>query len=221
MKRVLAIVGRLITSAGQPGVHPIDGMLWLEWSLANRVALKKGLCPWERLSGPDEVPPGLYEAFRAGKLLEHPGGDLALIVEALADGHPNAYRRGGREDLLMRMRPLGPAGFVLGRDGVAVTHPRSPLVLPVSGPVITVCRAQEPVLLGPDGSTPVSVFLCVMGPTVGAFLGVLARLSRLLARDRFVEVLLGAGDREELTDLVWLHDCGLADEDINVPRGWG
>jgi hypothetical protein len=24
----------------------------------------------------------------------------------------------------------------------------------------------------------------------------------------------------ELMDLVWVHDCGLADEQIEVPEGW-
>lgn len=124
-------------------------------------------------------------------------------------------RGGGR-----RPRAPGAAGFVAARDGIAVSHPRRPLVLPVAAPVITVCLARAPVFLGPDGSPPVRVFLSVISPTVGTQLAVLARLSRLIARDRFLRALDGPNPREDLMDLVWLHDCGLADEDIIVPGGW-
>jgi hypothetical protein len=224
MKRVFSMIGRLFRSPGRQEracrIHPIDAMLYLEWSLSNRAALAEEHSPWEVRPGPDEAPPGLYEPFRAGELREHYSGDLASVLELFADAHPNAYRRGGREDLLMRMRPLGAAGFVVARDGVAVSHPRHPLVLPVPEPVITVCLAHVPVFLGPDGSVPVRVFLSVISPTVGTQLAVLSRLSRLMARDRFLEALDGPNPHEELMDLAWLHDCGLADEDIIVPKDW-
>ncbi len=52
-----------------PLIHPIDAMMWLEWSLSNGIALAEENSPWEFLPGADMVPPGLYEPFRAGKLL--------------------------------------------------------------------------------------------------------------------------------------------------------
>ncbi len=211
------MIGRFLCGSSRrrklaPGLHPIDAMLWLEWSLSNRTALPEGHSPWEFRPGPDEAPPSLYEAFRAGELLKHYGGDLASVLELFADAHANAYRRSGREELLMLMRPRGADGFVVARDGIAVSHPRHLLVLPVPEPVITVCLAYVPVFLGPDGSVPIRVFLSVISPTVDAQLATLARLSRLIARDRFLQSLQGPNAREDLMDLVWLHDCGLVDE---------
>jgi hypothetical protein len=224
MKRVFSMMSRLFRSPGRQkracALHPIDAMLYLEWSLSNRSALAEEHSPWEVSPGPDEAPPGLYEPFRAGELLEHHGGDLASVLGRFADAHPNAYGSGGREELPMRMRSPGDAGFLVTRDGVAVSHPRHPLVLPVPAPVISVCLAYSPVYLGPDGSVPVRAFLSVISPTVGTQLAVLARLSRLIARDRFLEALDGPNPHEELMDLAWLHDCGLADEEIDVPGGW-
>jgi hypothetical protein len=203
-----------------PPLHPIDALLYLEWSLSNGKGLAEGLSPWEPRPATDDVPPGLYEPFRAGKLLQNYGGNLESVLELFADAHSSAYRRGSGDELLMLTRRLGTEGFVVSPDGVAVTHPRHLIVLPVPEPVITVCLAHAPVVLGPDGSVPVRVFLSVISPTVGTQLAVLARLSRLIARDRFLQALDGPNPREELMDLAWLHDCGLADEDIVIPKDW-
>jgi hypothetical protein len=225
MKRVFSWMDSIFcgTSSGRilsPPLHPIDASLYLEWSLSNGKALGEGLSPWEIRPAKGEVSPGLYEPFRAGKLLQHYGGDLLSVLEMFSDAHTNAYRRGSRDELLMLTRRLGADGFIVSPDGIAVTHPRHLIVLPVPEPIISVCIAHVPVVLAPAGSVPVRVFLSVVSPTVGIQLAVLARLSRLIARDRFLQVFDGPDVQVELMDLVWLHDCGLADEQIEVPEGW-
>jgi hypothetical protein len=208
--------GRIIS----PPLHPIDALHYLEWSLSNGKALAEGLSPWETRPAKDDVPPGLYEPFRAGKLLRHYGGDLESVLELFSDAHTNAYRGGSRDELLMLTGRLGADGFVVSPEGIAVTHPRHLIVLPVPEPIISVCIAHVPVVLGPAGSVPVRVLLSVVSPTVGIQLAVLARLSRLICRDRFLQAFDGPDVHMELMDLVWLHDCGLADERIEVPEGW-
>jgi len=194
-----------------PALHPIDAFLALEWSLSNGKALAEGLAPWEIRPGPNDVPPGLYEPFRAGKVLQHYSGDLTSVLELLSENHSNAYRN-GRAELLRLTRLLGADGFVVSPSGIAVSHPRRLIVLPVREPVITVCLTHVPVDIGPAGSVPVRVFISVVSPTVGTQLAVLARLTRLIAKDRFLQVLDTPDVPGELMDLVWLHDCGLADE---------
>jgi hypothetical protein len=194
----------------------------LEWSPHRQSALPEGPWPWEPRLGPDEVPPGLYEPLRAGGLLEHPGGDLGAVIESFADAYSGVYRR-GREELLMKMGPHGARGFLVVDDGIAVSHPRHPVVLPLPEPAISVCLADVPVPLSADGSLSARVFLAVFCPTVAMHLALLARLSRLIARGRFLEALGGRNPHGEIMDLAWLHDCGLADEDINIPTqfaGW-
>ncbi len=235
MKTTITRVARLLglgdrrsrRRAGSPGprgagaahFNPVER---LEWSLTRRVALPEGPWPWEPRLGPDEVPPGLYEPFRAGGLLDHPGGDLRSVIESLADAYSGVYRR-GREELLMKMGPHGAAGFLFVGDGIAVSDPRHPVVLPMPEPAISVCLTDVPVPLSPDGSVSARVFLALFCPTVSMHLAVLARLSRLIARDRFLEALDGRDPHGEIMDLAWLHDCGLADEDIHIPSqfaGW-
>lgn len=216
MKRVFSRIYRFLCGTQdkrmcRSALHPIDAMLSLEWSLSNGKALAKGLAPWEIRSGPNDVPPGLYEPFRAGKLLHHYGGDLVSVLELISEAHSNAYRSGCAE-FLSRTRRLGADGFVVSPNGIAVSHPRHLIVLPVPEPVIAVCLAHVPVDIGPAGSVPVRVFISVVSPTVGIQLAVLARLTQLIARDRFLLVLDTPDVHGELMDLVWLHDCGLADE---------
>ena len=165
---------------GRGRIH-LDAIDRLEWSLSRRVALPEGSCPWEPRPGPDEVPPGLYEPFRAGGLLEHPGGDLRSVIESFADAHSGVYRR-GREELLMKMGPHRSSGFLFVGDGIAVSHPRHPVVLPMPEPAISVCLTDVPVPLSPDGALSARVFLAIFCPTVSMHLAVLAQLSRLVAR---------------------------------------
>ena len=74
MTRLFSMLDRFFI--GPPGkrthatvIHPIDAMMWLEWSLSHGIALAKENSPWEFLPNPDTLPTGLYEPFRAGKLL--------------------------------------------------------------------------------------------------------------------------------------------------------
>jgi mannitol/fructose-specific phosphotransferase system IIA component (Ntr-type) len=219
--RLLGLSDRGSRSSIRPGARSdhIDAIDRLEWSLARRVALPEGSCPWEPQPGPDEVPPGLYETFRAGGLLQHPGGDLQSVIESFADAYAGIYRH-GREELLMKMEPHRSSGFLLVGDGIAVSHPRHPVVLPMPEPAISVCLTDAPVPLSPDGGRSARVFLAIFCPTVSMHLAVLARLSRLVARARFLEVLDAQNPREAIMDLAWLHDCGLADEEILVGARW-
>jgi hypothetical protein len=225
MNRLFSMLDRFFV--GPPGrrtraplIHPIDAMMWLEWSLSHGIALAKENSPWEFLPNPDTVPPGLYEPFRAGKLLRDYSGELASVVDLFAEAHPHVYRRYGYEELLMRLQPHGADAFVVSANGIAVSNPRHLLVLPVPEPIISICLACVPVLLGPDGSVPVRIFLSVISPTVETHLAVLARLSRLIVRDKFLQALEGPNPHDDVRDFVWLHDCGLADEQIDVPGEW-
>jgi hypothetical protein len=222
-------VSKLMGSADRPAGRPtgisavrgsagadLDPIWRLEWSIARGVAMPDGTAPWEPRPALGEVPAGLYEPFRAGGLFDHEGGDLDSVLSAFADRHEPVYRF-GRQELLGRLRAHAAGGFLVTRDGVAVSHPRRPIVLPVREPTAAVCLAGDPVPLGPDGSPAVRVLIALVTPRVSDHLALLARLSRLLANDRFVQSLDGRRTHEEVMDLVWLHDCGLADEEIRIP----
>jgi hypothetical protein len=195
--------------------YPLDE---LEWALSGGEPMPPDHSPWEEWSGPLHIPLSLYEAIRAGGLFLHPGGEFSAILEAFADGHTSTYRD-GRVELLSRMRSLGNRGFLISPSGIAVSHPRRPIVLPVSETTITICMAETPIELGRHDGPAVRVLISVVSPRVDTFLATSARLSRLLSSDLFRQLLDRDHTCDEIMDYVWLHDCGLADEESRVPTG--
>ena len=160
-------------------------------------------------AGLRQRPPSLYEAFRAGGVVRLDEDDLNAALSALADQLAPVYQ-GGRAELLGRLRTQGANGFLNTRGGVAVTHPRRPLVLPVSEPTILVALLDEPI----HGA---SALFTVVSPSVADQCATLARLSRLLADPKFLRLLNTSQPDEAILDFVWLHDCGLSDETIEIP----
>lgn len=62
-------------------------------------------------------------------------------------------------------------------DGIALPHPRNPVVLHVTEPSITVCFLEHPVEFGAMDGKPVRVLFTLISPTVRAHLQLLSRLA--------------------------------------------
>ena len=194
----------------------IDRDNHLVWSISRGAAMPAGNRGWSNSS---DVPLGLYEPLRAGGLINIPGGDLDSVLEAFAECHRPIYRF-GRTELLARMRSRGGSGFLITPSGIAVSHPRFPLILPVREPCLMICLADEPILLGPGAESAATAFVTLISPRIGTHFAIVSLLTRLLASERFVGLLDGCQTHESIMDQVWLHDCGLAEEEIDIPAGF-
>jgi PTS system nitrogen regulatory IIA component len=148
----------------------------------------------------------------SAEILEEPGlasRTLPSLVQAVrAGGIHRGLGKGGKEALLREMvdRLPGPPGLdreflfrmVLAREhlgstslgnGVAIPHPREPIVLRVDQPAVAIYLPDAPVTFG-DGQ-PVHTLCLVVCPSTRAHLHVLAALAAVL-RDPEVEALLAA-----------------------------
>jgi PTS system nitrogen regulatory IIA component len=148
----------------------------------------------------------------SAEILEEPGlasRPLRSLAQAVrAGGIHRGLGKGGQEALLREMvdRLPAPPGLdreflfrmVLAREhlgstslgnGVAIPHPREPIVLRVDQPAVAVYLPDEPVPFG-DGQ-PVHTLCLVVCPSTRAHLHVLAALSAVL-RDPEVAALLAA-----------------------------
>lgn len=203
--------------ASRPGDRPFCRLDQLEWSLLKGVPIAPRL--FAATGGTDgaDVPLSLYAALRAGGIIEEPASDLGSVFDAVAEGHTSAYRH-GRVELLARLRSLGPGGFLITRDGVAVSHPRRPLILPVAEPVLTLRRFESVSDESDGGMAGVRLVLVLACPTIRLQLAALAALSRLLAAGRFLTLVGDGATTDELMDHVWLHDCGLDRDEWSIPR---
>lgn len=81
-------------------------------------------------------------------------------------------------------------------DGVAIPHPRNPIVLHVTQPSITVCFLEQPVEFDAIDGKPVQVLFTLISPTVHTHLQLLSRLGYALQDSGFKAVISEPGTRE-------------------------
>jgi len=87
-------------------------------------------------------------------------------------------------------------------DGIAIPHPRSPIVLHVSRPIISLSFLETPIdFEAPDGK-PVGIIFTIVSPTIRAHLHLLSRLSYALKDESWRRILSAPGVREEILDIL-------------------
>jgi PTS system nitrogen regulatory IIA component len=80
--------------------------------------------------------------------------------------------------------------------GVAIPHPRNPIVLHVVQPSITLCFLEHPVEFGAMDGQPVQALFTLVSPMVRHHLQLLSRLSFALHDAGFKSVITNPGTRE-------------------------
>jgi PTS system nitrogen regulatory IIA component len=83
-------------------------------------------------------------------------------------------------------------------DGVAIPHPRHPLVLHVSRPSITLGFLETPVDFGALDGKPVDTLFVILSPTVRAHLHLLAVLAFGLHQPDFARAVRARAGRAEI-----------------------
>jgi PTS system nitrogen regulatory IIA component len=138
------------------------------------------------------------------EILAEPGGPQAGELPRLADciraGGVHVGVEGADKETLLRnvvgLLPLPrdvPPEFLLEMllareklgstalgSGIAIPHPREPLVMHVHEPLVSVCMLAQPVDFGSTDGMPVHTLLVIVAPSVRAHLHVLSRLSAVL-----------------------------------------
>lgn len=141
---------------------------------------------------------GLSEAIKRGGVyrdLDASDKDAALhaVVDALP--LPAGFDRSMLIDLLLARERLGATAM---GNGVAVPHPRHPVILPVGRPVVAVCFLKRAVEFGEAEKGPVDTLFLLVCPTARTHLSVLARLSCALRDSRFLEAIRSRASSETI-----------------------
>lgn len=166
----------------------------LEWANHNRRPLKTPLEPAAEKHGRFAL---LRRALAAGGVHHGvPGTDAASALTAAGDRLPLAAAdRVLAAQALSEREKIG--STALG-DGIAIPHPRSPLVFPVEAPVVTLCFLATPVDFHAADGKPVGALFLILAPTVRAHLTLLADLATALHDDRFKGAVSRRASAEEL-----------------------
>jgi len=179
--------------AGQYRFHRAEV---LEWATANQIQVSVEM--FEHLEAQDEPLTTLAEALEAGGIfhdLQDTNKESALraLVQVLPlpDGTD-------RELILHLFLAREAAASTAIGDGIALPHVRSPIVLHVARPMVTLCFLKCPVDFGALDGKPVQVFFSLICPTMRSHLQMLARLSYAVHDAGFKEVLFRRGQRSEI-----------------------
>jgi PTS system nitrogen regulatory IIA component len=133
----------------------------------------------QRVAGLDR-----YEVFRAAI------SDLPL---------PPSFHRDMLLDLLMAREKSG--GTAIG-DGIAVPHPRYPVVLPGGQAIVRICYLEDPLDYHAADGKPVDILFLMICPTVHQHLQLLARLACVLQSQDFHKLLRSHPDRTRLVSAI-------------------
>lgn len=143
--------------------------------------------------------PGLADAVRAGGVHHDvPGADKATVLEAVVDSLrlPAGIDRGFLRQMLLAREQLGSTGF---GHGIAIPHPRNPVVLRVSSPVVAVSYLAAPIEFEALDGKPVHTLFTLVSPSVRVHLHLLAVLAAAL---RDLDVLAAVQARAPEAELV-------------------
>ncbi len=160
----------------------------LEWAAQRKIPVSA-----EILEEPGwrAAPPRRAEAVRAGGVhRDIPGEDPESVLRAVVERIPlpPGVDRPFLLEMLLAREKLG--STALG-NGVAIPHPRDPIVLRVDRPSVSICYLGRPARFAALDARPVHTLCVLVAPTVRSHLATLATLAAVL-RDPAVPPLLEA-----------------------------
>jgi PTS system nitrogen regulatory IIA component len=178
------------------GQHRFNQSELLEWATSRRM----GISP-EAFAEPEETAtplPSLTESLEAGGIIYRLDGNsrnevLDRLVNnlRLSDGVDKNYLL----KVLIAREEL--ASTSVG-EGIAIPHPRNPVLLHTTQPTVTLAFLENPVDFKSLDGLPTNVLFCVISPTLRAHLHLLSMLGYALKDYRFREVIEQAESREKI-----------------------
>jgi PTS system nitrogen regulatory IIA component len=168
----------------------------LEWATSRRM----GISP-EAFAEPedDSLPlPTLAEAVEVGGVFYRIEGQSREDVLADVVAHLRLPEEVDREYLLrvlIAREKLASTGI---GEGIAVPHPRNPVLLHVTRPTVTLCFLENPVDFRSLDGRPVQTLFTLISPTLRSHLHLLSRLGYLLKDHSFRQALENQESRETI-----------------------
>lgn len=165
-------------------VHPAE---LLEWATTQKLPVSPAI--FQKMNGDSVGRTGLSDALEIGGVIHDVAGNdresiLSAIIQTLP--LPDAFDRGSLVQLLVAREKLG--GTAIG-DGVAIPHPRNPVLLPGAKRVVRLCFLSQALDFGAPDGTPVDTLFLMICPTVRDHLQQLARLANVLRDESFRNML--------------------------------
>jgi PTS system nitrogen regulatory IIA component len=180
------------------GQHRVDRAQLLEWATLHVRDLPPGAMVY--LANTPDLP-RLDAALQAGGVHTIAAGDRDELWREVARCLPlpaGADRDGLARVLLSRETVQSSS---IGK-GIALPHPRSPLVMPLTRPAICLCYLGRPIDIPTPDGVPVQTLFVLLSPTVRIHLQLLARLIADLKAPELIECVRRRADAAEVLAVV-------------------
>ncbi len=164
--------------------NPVE--LW-EWAVEHRVPVSPELLECARRTRESVAP--ISVLLEAGGIHHDvPGGEPSEVLRAVVDRLPLPahVERQFLATALAAREAMGSTGVGYG---IAIPHVRTPILLQVEEPTVSLCLLRDPVDFDAIDGLPVHALFTVISPTVPVHLRILAELS-LLVHDEKLRRLL-------------------------------
>jgi PTS system nitrogen regulatory IIA component len=179
--------------------HRFNRSELLEWATANGVRVSVSDFPPPESTGPAPPPPNLGDALARGGVHEHvEGADRNAVLRAVVKRMPVTDE--DREllfDVLLAREALGSTGV---GDGIAIPHVRSPVVLHLTEPSITLSYLDHAVDFAALDGMPVHTVFSIVTPTIRSHLHLLSRLAAALHYKDFRDAVLRKAPATEVLE---------------------
>lgn len=184
----------------------------LEWATSRSIEV-----PTDLFQNGDEntESSSFADALAEGGIFHGVGGtDKSSVLQAVVDAMqlPASLNRDLLFRVLLAREALGSTG--LG-DGIAIPHPRNPIVLRIEKPEVCLCFLANPIDFGALDGQPVHTLFTLASPTVQDHLHLLSRLAYSLRDPGFKAVIKRQASQEEILREARRIEAGLK------PRGDG
>lgn len=125
---------------------------------------------------------------RGGVIYDLPGADKASVLPAVCKALPlpPQVNREELHNVLLAREQL--ASTAIG-NGIAIPHPRSPIVVGVTQPLVTMAFLKQPVDFGALDGRPVTTLFVTLSTTVRLHLQILSHLMYVLQDAQFRKLL--------------------------------
>jgi PTS system nitrogen regulatory IIA component len=179
----------------------------LEWATVSGVRVSA-----ESLSDQSDINgafPEVSDAIRAGGVFFGvPGKDKDSVMKSVVRliRLPKTIDRKFLLQMLLAREALGSTGV---GGGIAIPHPRTPIVLRVSEPAIALLFLERPVDFGALDGKPVDTLFTLISPTVKTHLHLLSRLAFLLHEPGLKKALKRRLDENKILELIGRIEAGL------------
>ncbi len=158
--------------------------------------------------GPGEEFAGLHAALERGGIVHQvPGERREEVLAAVAQlsGIPASVDRELLYQLLLAREALGSTSV---GGGIAIPHPRDPVVVQVDRPLVFLCFLDQPVDFRALDGQPVRVLFLLLSPSVRDHLRMLAKLASALHDEPLRKLLHAAAPSDAILGGVALVESG-------------